>query len=927
MKDKELENKGINNGEVASPTEELKPKKKKVSTWKIVTGAIILSLFITGMTTNLYYLVNKKEVDTPVLKTTNVTQKMEIFKGNLEELKTEFDYTDADSEISKENIEKYFNLKDIHEETTFKFSKFEMKVVSGKTFAELTLTLSKVWIDDKMDEKGKSFDFSLELIMKNTEIHPQQEIFTESCEKIKKEIGLIDGTEVFNKNELVNYFDFIDDVETSTYQITKFEVKPLSTRGVRELIVEITPSKTYVNNVETENSQVFTVPMKTTEADVDTLIESDETFIYGGSKEEFITNVLKGSFDTELDLGEVETFSKVINHATGAKYQVQSIDFEEERNAKQGNTTKCKVKATIKPTKIYDKDVIIENEEETFEVKFSTTEESRETEITLTNEEYSGTLDDLKLELGYTSPEQNIDVANLEKIFTIKNGAKDAKYYINSIEFESSGTKDIESSVEISIMCDKWYVNDEIVDEEKTKPFTIKTMEKGPQFVIEDGTILIDPTWKESSSFNVWDGKLEIPLTIDGQDVTKIGDDFSNGISDKLLEVSFENTDNKITEIGNSAFKDCQSLTSDIQFEKLTKIGSSAFEGCSALKGNITLSDGAEIGKSAFKNSGFDGELTLPSDITAIPDNAFENAKISSLNLDLEQLTSIGVSSFAECENLGINEWDISNVETIGDSAFAGSTKIQKLVVSEEHFDEKNATSGWANGFWNGLETDQSNVINIKDRNPIVQGMFTIAVDGTLSIRDTSLWDYENWSGELVIPSAIDGRKVQELISYNTSETPFSDGIKEKIISIEILAEIKIIPMYAFSSCKQLSSIKLPNTITEIEGQAFAGCSNTISELTLPEKLEKIGNTAFHDSGLTSIKSFPETLKTIEYGAFMGCTKLSGTLDITNVTNVKRCAFATCRNTLTLKITESQRNSADKEDLNSWYWGCSAILE
>ncbi|MGL4951384.1 MAG: hypothetical protein ACRC4L_00200, partial [Mycoplasma sp.] len=65
MKDKELDKKEENIEGETVLTESPTPKKKKISTWKVVTGVIILSLFITGMTTNLYYLVNKKKTNTP----------------------------------------------------------------------------------------------------------------------------------------------------------------------------------------------------------------------------------------------------------------------------------------------------------------------------------------------------------------------------------------------------------------------------------------------------------------------------------------------------------------------------------------------------------------------------------------------------------------------------------------------------------------------------------------------------------------------------------------------------------------------------------------------------------------------------------------------------------------------------------------------
>ena len=77
----------------------------------------------------------------------------------------------------------------------------------------------------------------------------------------------------------------------------------------------------------------------------------------------------------------------------------------------------------------------------------------------------------------------------------------------------------------------------------------------------------------------------------------------------------------------------------------------------------------------------------------------------------------------------------------------------------------------------------------------------------------------------------------------------------------------------AFYSCKSLSSITLPSTVTEIGGSAFYDCNNLI-EVVLHDGLQKIGEVAFH--GCTSLSSIalPSTVTKIDYSTFYNCRNL-----------------------------------------------------
>lgn len=84
---------------------------------------------------------------------------------------------------------------------------------------------------------------------------------------------------------------------------------------------------------------------------------------------------------------------------------------------------------------------------------------------------------------------------------------------------------------------------------------------------------------------------------------------------------------------------------------------------------------------------------------------------------------------------------------------------------------------------------------------------------------------------------------------------------------------ITAIGVGAFASQLQLTSVVLPEEVTEVEAYAFAGC-NALENITLPGGLKKIGISAFSScSKLTEI-ILPENVSEIGDTAFSNCTSL-----------------------------------------------------
>ena len=69
-------------------------------------------------------------------------------------------------------------------------------------------------------------------------------------------------------------------------------------------------------------------------------------------------------------------------------------------------------------------------------------------------------------------------------------------------------------------------------------------------------------------------------------------------------------------------------------------------------------------------------------------------------------------------------------------------------------------------------------------------------------------------------------------------------------------------------------SVGIPNSVTEIEKYAFAGCKS-LKSLTIPDSVTHIGAGAFQDCASLPSLEIPDSVMRIGRSAFDGCTELT----------------------------------------------------
>lgn len=143
-----------------------------------------------------------------------------------------------------------------------------------------------------------------------------------------------------------------------------------------------------------------------------------------------------------------------------------------------------------------------------------------------------------------------------------------------------------------------------------------------------------------------------------------------------------------VTKIGNSAFENCNSLTTVILPKSVTYIGNYAFHDCVGLAGITIPPNVTSIGWETFYNCNSLKRIIIPEGVTDICNGAFE--KCSNLeNIKLPNtLNFIGQVAFFGCESLTkITLPD--NVIEVGHGAFSHCSKLKTLVIPNDiEFDD-----------------------------------------------------------------------------------------------------------------------------------------------------------------------------------------------------------------------------------------------
>ena len=359
-----------------------------------------------------------------------------------------------------------------------------------------------------------------------------------------------------------------------------------------------------------------------------------------------------------------------------------------------------------------------------------------------------------------------------------------------------------------------------------------------------------------------------------------------------------------IKTIDDNAFSNCSGLNIITLPEGLTAIGNYAFSDCSLSR--IVLPESVErIGEGAFCYCRPLGSINIPSLVTKIESHTFEYCNLR--KLDLGNISSIGEYAFAgnefrfvsveaatigdfafsECSRLEYAK--LGCVQSIGEYAFAECTSLEQIVS----YDDDPAPISIAEGAFYGC----SSLITVS-----FKGAITTIGEGAFSYC-SSLTDFDC----LTSPDENYDRCLLTSIGW------MAFAGCTALTTIYIPDSVTSIGDCAFSECESLLSFGGKYATAdglylildgELKGAAWASIDALNGCVEIPDDVTSIGE-IFSFSNISSI-SLPESVESLDF-AFCECSSLTS-VDLNSVSYIYEKAFYYCTSLTSITLPETIRS-------------------
>lgn len=388
-----------------------------------------------------------------------------------------------------------------------------------------------------------------------------------------------------------------------------------------------------------------------------------------------------------------------------------------------------------------------------------------------------------------------------------------------------------------------------------------------------------------------------------------------SGLNDLVVPTS-------VTDIEDGAFYNCGGLETVELPDGITRIGDNAFALCVSLK-NVNLPEKlTDIGEYAFAFCSSIEEIDIPSGVSTIGSNAFYNCSgLTTITLP-SAINRIDNSTFAFCKKL-TKTIVPNNVSSIGNYAFAYCDVLSQVIMTENVREIEN-DSFIGCGTLTIYGPVGSYVQRYSDENEIpfeltsifVKGDFKYSIleDGTVEITE-----YLGTSGNVEIPS-----QVEDLTGSMRKVTRIGRSVFEnnlRLTSVTIPNGVTQIGTNAFTNCTNLITVDTSGVVElrSVRGfargtgsaglgdNAFNGCIN-LEKVKIPDGISRIGGSAFDGCIRLTLVEMHEGITTIGDRAFNECTNIERLHIPPNVTEIGNYVFNGCSRISEIVIPPSVQN-------------------
>ena len=313
-----------------------------------------------------------------------------------------------------------------------------------------------------------------------------------------------------------------------------------------------------------------------------------------------------------------------------------------------------------------------------------------------------------------------------------------------------------------------------------------------------------------------------------------------------------------VTFIGYDAFSECHSLTEVIIPDSVTMIDRYAFNNCINLT-SVNIPDSVtSIGYSAFHNNSSMTSVTIPASVTSIGACAFQDcSSLTSVTIP-DSITRIESQTFSGCTSLK-NVMIPDSVTNIESYAFQGCSSLTSLTIPD-------GVKYLYYAAFQGCSSLSS--VTIPDSITYIDGF---VFQGCSSLKNVTFPGGVTSVNESVFQDCTDLERITFKGDINYIGESAFNGCSS-LESVQFSGNLNSLGSHAFDGCSALTQIDLPG-IDTIPEYAFQYCTS-LEQVTIGSGTTLIGNYAFLNCGAMKTLTLPDTLKTVNIGAFRNCDSL-----------------------------------------------------
>ena len=398
---------------------------------------------------------------------------------------------------------------------------------------------------------------------------------------------------------------------------------------------------------------------------------------------------------------------------------------------------------------------------------------------------------------------------------------------------------------------------------------------KGLALVVEGGNVYFDNGTGTITECDPGVTGANIPATISGTAVVKIGDSAFSGNSN-LKSITLPEG---LKTIGKEAFASCAGLTQIQIPASVETIGNKAFESCSALQ-SIAVAEGN------YYYSGQNGVLFDKDGESLL---VYPAGKTEATYRIPEGVIRIGERSFAFAKNLK-TLYLPDSMDTLDDRDLEDAVGLKKVVFSDETMVIGDETFSGCTGLTE--LSISSGVVSIGDK----------AMKGCVNLKKITFPDTLVVIGN----DPFNGCTALETIQVSSSNRRFA--AKEGVLYNKGVTKLILYP-----PARAETYYKMPDTVKEVSDDAFSGVK-TLKSLILSSGMRTIPADSFTGMDTLTEVTFPQGVDRIDAFAFSECANLEQIMVAAGISLIDKSAFADCAKLKDVYFsgTQAQWNSACK---------------